>query len=226
MSNYVLELKNIGKKYLQGKSEIEILKDFNLNIKQSQSVAITGESGSGKSSILSIAGLLDDKYSGEVIVNNISTREASEYQKNVLKNNSIGFVFQKYHLLSNLSARENVAIPRFIRGSNYKEALRDADKLLIEMGLGDKIFNFPGELSGGEQQRVAIARALINKPCLIIADEPTGNLDPENGNIIFNILLDQIKKYNASLLMATHNYDMASRADIVINIQKTKQIFL
>ena len=93
------------------------------------------------------------------------------------------------------------------------------------MGLGDKVFNFPGELSGGEQQRVAIARALINKPCLIIADEPTGNLDPENGNIVFNILIDQIKKYKTSLLIATHNYDMASRADIIINIQKTKKVF-
>jgi lipoprotein-releasing system ATP-binding protein len=218
MSNYILELKNISKDYYQGRSVIEVLKNFSLKIDPSQSIAIIGESGSGKSTILSIAGMLDNEYNGEVIINNISVNKASEYEKNKIQNNYIGFVYQKYHLLGNLRARENVALPRFIRGDNYKQALEDADQLLADIGLENRTFNFPGELSGGEQQRVAIARALINKPSLIIADEPTGNLDPETGNNVFNMLVDQVKKHKASLLIATHNYDMASKTDLIVNL--------
>jgi len=222
MNNYVLELKNINKDYYQGRSVIEVLKNFNLKIEPSQSIAIIGESGSGKSTILSIAGMLDNQYKGEVIINNIVISKASESEKNRLHNTYIGFVYQKYHLLSNLTARENVALPRFIRGDNYIEALEDADKLLAEIGLENRTFNFPGELSGGEQQRVAIARALINKPRLIIADEPTGNLDPETGNNVFNMLIEQTKKHKASLLMATHNHQMASKVDLIIKSSSSK----
>jgi len=221
MNEYVLELRNISKEYIQGMSLIRILKDFNLKVKPSQSVAIIGESGSGKSTILSIAGMLDNKYTGEVIINGIFVNKEKESLKNKIHNNDIGFVYQKYHLLSNLSARENVALPRFVRRDSHEKALKDADELLAEMGLANRIFNLPGELSGGEQQRVAIARALINKPSLIIADEPTGNLDLETGNHVFNILLDQIKKYKTSLLIATHNHEMAKKMDMVLNIQKS-----
>ena len=220
MSKYVLELKNICKEYFQGRSVIEILKNFNLTIKQGESVANIGESGSGKSTILSIAGMLDDQYTGQVIINGIETNKSSEHEKNKIMNHHIGFVFQKYYLLSNLSARENVALPRFIKGENYNEALNDADKLLASIGLENRTFNFPGELSGGEQQRVAIARALINKPSLIIADEPTGNLDPETSETVFNLLVSQVKLYNASLLIATHNHEMAAKLDLVVKIKK------
>ncbi len=222
MNNYVLELKNISKEYYQGRSVVEVLKNFSLKIEPSQSIAIIGESGSGKSTILSIAGMLDNQYKGEVIIDNILVNKASEAEKNKLHNSYIGFVYQKYHLLSNLTARENVALPRFIRGDNYKEALEDADQLLSEIGLENRTFNFPGELSGGEQQRVAIARALINKPKLIIADEPTGNLDPETGNNVFNMLIEQTKKHKASLLMATHNHYMASKVDLIIKSSSPK----
>jgi lipoprotein-releasing system ATP-binding protein len=220
MNKYLLELKNITKQYSQGTSVIQVLNNFNLAIKRSETIAITGESGCGKSTILAIAGLLDNEYTGEVVLDGIQVKNLTESKKNEIHNCSIGFVFQKYHLIPNLSARENVAIPKFIKGEDYKKALDDADELLSEIGLGQRNFNFPGELSGGQQQRVAIARALINKPSLIIADEPTGNLDPESASIVFKLLIEQVSKHKAGLIMATHNNDMASKMDKIINIEK------
>jgi lipoprotein-releasing system ATP-binding protein len=220
MNKYLLELKNITKQYSQGTCVIEVLNNFNLAIKRSETIAITGESGCGKSTILAIAGLLDNEYTGEVVLDGIQVKNFTESKKNEIHNRSIGFVFQKYHLIPNLSARENVAIPKFIKGGDYEKALDDADELLSGIGLGQRNFNFPGELSGGQQQRVAIARALINKPSLIIADEPTGNLDPENSSIVFDLLIEQVKKYKTTLVIATHNNDMASKMDKIINIEK------
>ena len=213
MSNNILELRAITKEYYQGTSVVEIVQDFSLNLKEKESIAITGESGSGKSTLLSIIGLLDNDYRGTVLINNRDVTKIKEREKNIIRNRDIGFIFQKYMLIPNITARENVALPRLIKGDNHRQALEDADTLISSLGLANKIFNMPGELSGGEQQRVAIARSLINNPKMILADEPTGNLDPENSKLVFDMLMKHIKERNTSLVIVTHNIEFANTVD-------------
>ena len=218
MSNNILELHNITKDYYQGRSVIQVVKDFNLDLQEKESIAITGASGSGKSTLLSIMGMLDTNYSGRVVINNQDVTKIREREKNKIRNRDIGFIFQKYMLIPNISARDNVVLPRLIKRDNYSQALEDADILLSSLGLENRIFNMPGELSGGEQQRVAIARSLINNPKIILADEPTGNLDPENSRLVFDMLMKHIKERNTSLVMVTHNTDFAHEVDRLIRL--------
>ena len=207
----VLTLNNISKDYIQGNSVIEILKNVNLTVMQNELIAIVGSSGSGKSSLLHIAGLLDTPNSGEVQICDIVRKKTTLRINDLIRLNYIGFIYQNYNLLKDFSARENVALPKLIAGSSYTQALEEADELLARLGLSSKIYNMPGELSGGEQQRVAIARSLINKPKLILADEPTGNLDQTTADEVFGILLQIATEQNTSIIMVTHNNELARK---------------
>ncbi len=208
MSNKILTLKNVSKHYRQGNAIIRVLDDLNLNINAGELIAIIGSSGSGKSTLLHIAGLLDKPTNGEVIIAN------SEYKTtHLIRLNYLGFIYQQHHLLKDFTALENVIMPRLINGSNQKEAIEAAKSILDGFGLGKKLYNMPGELSGGEQQRVAIARSLINKPKIILADEPTGNLDLKTTNEVFNLFLTVAKEQNTAVVMVTHNHELAHKMD-------------
>jgi lipoprotein-releasing system ATP-binding protein len=201
-----LILQNISKQYQQGDDIVHILKNINLTICLGELVAIIGSSGSGKSTILNIAGLLSEATSGTV---NIC--HASNNKKHIIRLRHIGFIYQNHNLLSNFSARENVALPKLIASSNQSHALNEADELLNLLGLENKRHNMPGELSGGEQQRVAIARSLINKPKLVLADEPTGNLDQINAQNVFDLFLRIAIAQNTAILLVTHNNSLVNK---------------
>jgi len=205
----VLQLEDISKDYIQGGAVVEVLKNVNLTIMPGEFVAIVGASGSGKSSLLHIAGLLDKPDKGIVQICDIDRKESNGKINDIIRLNYIGFIYQNYNLLKDFSARENVALPRLIAGYNYAESLEEADELLGRLGLFKKTYNMPGELSGGEQQRVAIARSLINKPKLILADEPTGNLDIITSDEVFSTLLNIATQQGTSIVMVTHNYSLA-----------------
>lgn len=208
MNNTVLILKNISKHYSQGKTIVRVLDDLNLTVNEGELIAIIGSSGSGKSTLLHIAGLLDKPTNGQVIIPN------SKYRKyHLIRLYYLGFIYQQHHLLKDFTALENVIMPRLISGLNQKEAIEDATKILDDLGLGKKLYNMPGELSGGEQQRIAIARSLINKPKIILADEPTGNLDPKTTNEVFNLFLKVAREQNTAVIMVTHNHELAHKMD-------------
>ncbi|WP_016917376.1 ABC transporter ATP-binding protein [Rickettsia honei] len=208
MNNTVLILKNISKHYSQGKTIVRVLDDLNLTVNEGELIAIIGSSGSGKSTLLHIASLLDKPTKGQVIIPN------SKYQKyHLIRLHYLGFIYQQHHLLKDFTALENVIMPRLISGLDQKKAIEDATKILDDLGLGKKLYNMPGELSGGEQQRVAIARSLINKPKIILADEPTGNLDPKTTNEVFNLFLKVAREQNTAIIMVTHNHELAHKMD-------------
>ena len=208
MSNKILILKNISKHYKQGKILVRVLDDLNLEVNAGELIAVIGSSGSGKSTLLHIAGLLDKPTNGEIIITN------SEHKKNhLIRLHHLGFIYQQHHLLKDFTALENVIMPRLISGENQKIAVEDAKNILNSLGLSKKLYNMPGELSGGEQQRVAIARSLINKPKIILADEPTGNLDPKTTNEVFNLFLKVARQQNTAVIMVTHNHELAHKMD-------------
>ena len=217
MSDVVLELKNIFKSYKQGIDKIEVIKDFSLKLHPGEIIVITGASGSGKSTLLHIAGLLDRPDSGDVVISGKKVLQ-SDYQRTNIRLEQLGFVYQYHHLLKDFSARENVTIPRLIAGKNYQEALRDSDVLLDKLGLQERKIHMPGELSGGQQQRVAIARAMINNPQIILADEPTGNLDQDSAKLTLDLMVSIIKERNISAIIVTHNNSVASVADKIYNM--------
>ena len=214
---YILSLNNISKEYIQAGSNFQVLKNFSLNVKHGESVAIIGASGTGKSSLLHIAGLLDNNYQGQVCINGKAINR-NGFGQNLIRLKNIGFVYQQHRLLSNFSARENIALPARLNGQSDKEAYARADELLAKLSLEAKSFSLPGELSGGQQQRVAIARSLICAPSLILADEPTGNLDPENAAIVTDLLLKTAKENNTAIIMVTHNLEIARKLDRIIEL--------
>jgi lipoprotein-releasing system ATP-binding protein len=216
MSKAVLELKNISKDFRQGKTVVEVLRNINLKVNAGESVAIIGDSGSGKSTLLHIAGLLDAPDSGEILHHTGNSFISNE----ALRLKHIGFVYQYHHLLPDFSARENIAMPRIIAGENKDQAIAEADELLSRLGLAERSHNLPGELSGGQQQRVAICRALINKPDIVLADEPTGNLDPSSAESVFDLLLELTKNNNMALLMVTHNHHLAAKMDRIYELKE------
>ncbi len=221
----ILELKNINKDYRQGRSTIEVLKDINLKISKNQMVAIVGASGSGKSTLLHIAGLLDSPDSGSVYIENIPAHKLSNLKYvSQIRLENLGFIYQYHHLLGDFTAQENAAIPLLISGLEKKQALERSEDLLRKLGLGARLYNFPGELSGGEQQRVAIARALINNPKLILADEPTGNLDPNTAEEVFELFLDRAENSGAAIIMVTHNISLAKRMHKAYKLDYTLEI--
>ncbi len=217
----VLELNGISKIYNEGGSDkLVIFKNINLNIKKSELVGIIAPSGTGKTSLLNICGLLDLPSCGEVRILNKNTKSLTTEMRNNVRRNHLGFVFQSSNLLNEFTAIENVALSRIIKGYNFPDALDYAKKLLVNVGLENRLYNRPLRLSGGEKQRVAICRAIANDPNLLLADEPTGNLDNENSQLVFNLLINLVKKKKVSALVATHNLDLTKKMDRVFSLTK------
>ena len=220
----VLILENISKSYKQNEGYLEIIKDSSLFVRSKETVAFVGPSGAGKTTLLQICGLLDTPTSGEIYINNQNIKNLTDIQKTIIRRDNIGFVFQFHHLLPEFSVLENVILPGLVKATEKKKNIEERAKIILnDLGLSSKINNRPYQLSGGERQRVAIARAIINNPSIILADEPTGNLDPENADVVFNLLLKIVHDYNSSLLMVTHNVDLVKKLDRIITI-KDKQI--
>jgi lipoprotein-releasing system ATP-binding protein len=209
----VLFLHGIYRTYHQGHTVLEILKDAELALWPGQSVALVAPSGCGKSTLLHIAGLLEHPDVGEVYIDKAATSQLSDAERTRIRRSEIGFVYQFHHLLPEFSALENVVLPQMIRGLPRKEATKRAAELLAYLGLGERLTHQPAQLSGGEQQRVAIARAVANAPRALLADEPTGNLDPQTADHVFNALMQLVKATQVAMLIATHNMDLAARMD-------------
>ncbi len=215
----VLKLNNLSKSFRQGSQESLVIKNINLEIKKGEFVALTGPSGSGKTTLLQIAGLLDTATSGEIFINQINCSKADDKTRTEIRKNNIGFVYQFHHLLPEFSVKENIMLPLLVQGKSKKEAETAAEKILNEVELQSHQNHKPSELSGGQQQRVAIARAIISKPSLILADEPTGNLDSELSEKIFSLLQKLVKDHQIACLVVTHNLELAKKTDRIISIR-------
>ena len=219
MNKILLETVKLQKKYDHKNGVIELFESVNIKIKRGELVALVGPSGSGKSSFLHLLALLDNPTKGKILLNNKDTRNLSEEEKNLKRRNDISIIFQDNNLLTDFTALENVIMPLIIKGENTGSATEKAKKLLKDVKILNRINHFPNELSGGEQQRVAIARALISETNLILADEPTGNLDYKTSEDIFSYFL-KLKKLNKAIIFATHNRELANKADYKLSISK------
>jgi len=220
----IIGVKNISKIYFKDKKCIEALKGINLTIEKGDFLTILGPSGAGKSTLLHILGALDKPTEGEVIFENNRLGDIDEDIISLLRNRRIGFIFQFHHLLPEFTALENVMMPGFIGRNNREEVLENATKILKDVGLEDRLNHYPGELSGGEEQRVAVARALINKPSVLFADEPTGDVDSENGEKILGILSKYNKEIGLTVVVVTHNKEIAKMGTREVNIEDGKII--
>lgn len=224
--NSILSLKNVSKSFKQGTQTIEVLKSVDLDINAGEIVALLGPSGSGKSTMLQIAGLLEKPTKGEVLLDGQKCSKLGDSMRTALRRDYLGFVYQYHNLLSDFDALENVALPQLIAGVKVKDANEKARWLLTRLGLENRLKHRPSELSGGEQQRVAIARALANTPKLLLADEPTGNLDPKTADKVFFELLSIVKETKLCALIATHNYELADKMDRKVSIKDGKVLDL
>jgi lipoprotein-releasing system ATP-binding protein len=222
MSKAILEAKNITKVYRSGPETIEVLTGLDFNLKEKEIVVIMGPSGVGKSTLLNIIGTLDKPTTGEVIIDGQSVFKYSEQKLSRFRNQHIGFIFQFHYLLPEFTALENVLIPGMIGGNDSKKDKERAIKLLSDVGLAQRLHHRPNQLSGGEQQRVAVARALMNQPKMILADEPTGDLDPRNSQLMFELILNLNQKYDQSFVIVTHNEMLAEKADRVVHLLEGK----
>ena len=209
----VIYLHEIKRQYKQGEATLTILDGAKLALWPGQSVALVGPSGSGKSTLLHIAGLLESPDDGEVYVSGTPTSQLADIERTQIRRTDIGFVYQSHRLLPEFSALENVMLPQMIRGLKRAETIKRSTEILAYLGLGERITHRPAELSGGEQQRVAIARAVANAPRALLADEPTGNLDPHTADHVFSALMQLVKATRVAMLIATHNMDLAARMD-------------
>ncbi|HNP34611.1 MAG TPA: ATP-binding cassette domain-containing protein [Woeseiaceae bacterium] len=215
----VLLCRGVARRFVEGNSTLEVLAAVNLRVEAAERVAIIGTSGSGKTTLLQILGGLDDPDDGEVLIGGETVHGGSEARRSELRNRYIGFVYQFHHLLPEFSAAENVAMPLMIRRMAKAAALEEASALLGRVGLGERLNHKPGELSGGERQRAAVARALITKPQLVLADEPTGNLDAGNGQHVLDLMLELNREFNTSLVIVTHDHAIADRMDRVLVLE-------
>jgi lipoprotein-releasing system ATP-binding protein len=214
----VIYLHEIKRQYMQGDAPLIILNGVKLAMWAGQSVALVAPSGSGKSTLLHIAGLLETPDEGEVYVSGAPTSQLSDAERTQLRRTEIGFVYQSHRLLPEFTALENVMLPQMIRGLKKSETVKRASEILGYLGLGDRLKHRPAELSGGEQQRVAIARAVANAPRALLADEPTGNLDPHTADHVFQALMQLVKATQVAVLIATHNMELAGRMDRRVSI--------
>ena len=214
-----IKLENINKSFFIQNKELKILKNINLSLDPGRITALVGPSGSGNTTLLQIAGLLDNPTSGKVIFDNINLSNSSDKERTEFRKNNIGFIYQDHNLLPEFNSVENIALPLLIKNKDKKLALKKAEEILEKIDLSDKKNSFPYELSGGQQQRIAIARAIITKPKILFADEPTGNLDSKNAQNIFQIFYDFTKEYKINLLIVTHNMDLAKKMDQIITIE-------
>ncbi|MGR9086274.1 MAG: lipoprotein-releasing ABC transporter ATP-binding protein LolD [Gammaproteobacteria bacterium] len=215
----ILQCRQLTKRYTQGSLDVEVLKGVNLTIKAGERVAIMGASGSGKSTLLHLLGGLDKPTSGRILLNGTDLDKAGSTKLARLRNSSLGFVYQSHHLLGEFTVLENVAMPLLIAGKSVKQAREQAVALLQRVGLGHRIEHKPGEISGGERQRAAVARALINRPALVLADEPTGNLDSRTADQVYQLMLELNQELDVSLLVVTHDHELASRMGTVLHIE-------
>ena len=220
----VLKLKNISKEFIEPRRNIVALNKINLELSDGQCIGLLGPSGSGKSTLLQIAGLLDTPTNGEIIINGEKCNTLSQEKKNLIRKKYIGFIYQNFYLLDSFSALENIIIPQLINGSTYKSAKKKALNLLSNIGLSKRIDNKPRELSGGEKKRVEILRAIANTRKIILADEPTGNLDKKNSENVIKIIKDLVSHYKISFIVATHNLSIVKKFDKIIKLSEGKLI--
>ena len=219
-SDIALHLSNIARRY----GDLVIIENVEFKLARGETVALLGPSGSGKSSLLHIAGLLEAPSEGEVFVAGQAASVMNDAARTRLRRDALGFVYQFHHLLPEFTAIDNVALPRLIRGDSKKTADSEAARLLTALGLGERLTHQPGQLSGGEQQRTAIARALANNPDILLADEPTGNLDPKTSDMVFDALLKLIREEGLAALVATHDQRLAKRMDRIVVIKDQKLV--
>jgi lipoprotein-releasing system ATP-binding protein len=220
----VLKLQNITRRYREGEGQLEVFSGLDLSVKSGEIVALVGQSGAGKSSLLHIAGLLEAPTSGEIIIEGIAASQLPDAERTRIRRDRLGFVYQAHHLLPEFDALENVVLPQMIAGKSRADAAKEATRLLTVMGLGKRLTHRPAQLSGGEQQRVAIARALANKPRLLLADEPTGNLDPRTAGGVFEALIQITRAEGLGALIATHNFELAARMDRALLLHQGKLV--
>ncbi|MDH4468392.1 MAG: ABC transporter ATP-binding protein [Bacteriovoracaceae bacterium] len=219
-SQFAIELKNIVKTYEKSQTEsLEVLKGISLKIPHGQFTSLMGPSGSGKSTLLQVMGALDVPTNGEVIVNGSPIHKMDDQSLTLFRRRHLGFIFQFFNLLPTLTAQENVALPALLDGKSFHELKNKVKDLLSQLGLGDRLNHFPHQLSGGEMQRVAIARSLINQPLVILADEPTGNLDSKTGNEVLAMFRKLTKENNVTVVMVTHDLNAANVGDKILRLR-------
>ena len=227
MSNIVLSLQRVTKTF-GGKGDVplaEIFKGMDFNVKRNEVVGLFSPSGSGKTTFLQIAGLLDSQFSGDIYINGSKVDTKNDFQTSIIRRKNIGFVFQFHHLIQEFSALENIIFPLLFEGISKGIAVRKGQHLLEKVGLGKRMDNRPAELSGGEQQRVAICRAIINEPTLLLADEPTGNLDQSTTSKVMSFLIELIKEHNISAIIASHNPTISQLVDKNAKIADGKIVY-
>lgn len=215
----ILECQNLTKRYSQGELAVDVLKGVNMRIGVGEQVAIMGASGSGKSTLLHLLGGLDKPTGGEVVLDGINLNKVGHRQQAKLRNKSLGFIYQSHHLLGEFTVLENVAMPLLIAGQSVAVAKQRASQLLQRVGLGHRIAHKPGELSGGERQRAAVARALINNPAVVLADEPTGNLDSKTAEQVYQLMLELNQELQVSFLVVTHDPELAAKMGRVLHME-------
>ncbi|MBR5904393.1 MAG: ABC transporter ATP-binding protein [Alphaproteobacteria bacterium] len=215
----VLSVRDIKKVFIEGGQPLKVLRGGGFDLYRGEIVALVGQSGSGKSTLLQCVGMLDKPTSGDIFINGMPTDKIAEETRTMLRRKKLGFVYQKHNLLSDFTALENVVLPMLANGIEEDVANSRAIKLLRATNVAHRAIHYPGEMSGGEQQRTAIARAIANNPEILLADEPTGSLDPDNANAVFDMLLNLVRKNKMSMLFVTHDMNLAKKADRIITIK-------